>query len=88
MTDSNPYASPKSESPPDPEPKPPPQFRARLYLIPVVIGALLGSVALAPFCRGPGDPGGHSIAAGLGGFVGLFAGIVIHTLRITIRRGP
>jgi hypothetical protein len=88
MTAPNPYETPKSESHPEPTAKPVRRFRARVYVIPVAIGALIGSVALAPFCRGPGDPGGHSIAAGLGGFVGLFVGIVVNTLRITFRRGP
>ena len=38
-------------------------------------GAMLGSLILAPVCRGPGDPAGHSISARIGGFIGLFCGL-------------
>jgi hypothetical protein len=86
MTDSNPYTSPTTEPESDASPKSSRPFRARVYVIPALIGAVIGSVVLAPFCRGPGDPGGHSIGAGLGGFVGLLIGIVIHTIMITLRR--
>ena len=88
MTDPNPYSSPTAESRLNPNPKSPRPFRARVYVIPAIIGALIGSVVLAPICRGPGDPGGHSIAAGLGGLAGLFIGVVVHTLRITFGRNP
>lgn len=57
-----------------------PGFRIRTYLVPAFLGAVNGSIVLAVYCRGPGDPNGHSIAAGVGGFIGLFVGIVIQTL--------
>ena len=82
MNDSNPYASPKSDSVAEDTSNKPrrPRFRIRSYVIPAFIGAVIGWFLLAPyFSLGPGDPSGHSVAAGLGGFVGLFVGIVIHT---------
>ncbi len=82
----NPYASPATEPESDAPPKSPRPFRARGYVVHSLIGAVIGSVVLAPFCRGPGDPGGHPIGAGLGGFVGLLIGIVVHTVMITLRR--
>lgn len=52
-------------------------------ILSAIAGALLGSQFLAPFSQGPGDPGGHSIGAGLGGFVGLGIGVL---LRIQLPR--
>ena len=89
MADSNPHTSPKTDTAPDDSPPPPHRFRIRAYVIPTLIGAVIGSVVLAPYCGiSPDDPNGPSIAAGLGGFLGLFIGIVIYTLRITFTRKP
>jgi len=46
------------------------------WLWPVLIGICVGSVFLAPFVSGPGDPSGHCIGAGLGGCLGLLLAIV------------
>lgn len=86
MHRTNPYASPETKSGLVAEETPPRRFRARDYIVPTLIGSVLGAILLAPFCRGPGDPDGHSIGAGVGGLVGLFAGIVIHTMVTTFQR--
>lgn len=53
--------------------------RSGLWVICVtsLIGAIIGGVILAPFFRGPGDPFGRSIGAGLGGMAGLLVGFAI-----------
>jgi hypothetical protein len=79
MADANPYASPKTQSAStDDSPSPPPRrSRFAYYVVPALIGAVVGGILLAPFCRGPGDPGGHSIGAGLGGLAALLVGFVL-----------
>lgn len=47
------------------------------WLWPVPAGLALGITTLAPFVRGPGDPSGHVIGAGLGGVVGLIVALVV-----------
>ncbi len=53
----------------------------RSLLIPMFVGALVGSIVLAPITRGPGDPTGHGIAFGLGGLVSLIGAIVFRSVR-------
>ena len=79
MADSNPYASPKTQSSSSGDAPTPPPRRPRFvyYIVPALIGAIIGGFFLAPFCRGPGDPGGHSIGAGLGGLAALLVGFVV-----------
>ena len=80
MNEHNLYAIPQADSAMNDSPEQPnrSQFRAHMYLFPAFLGAVIGSFVLAPYCRGPGDPAGHSIAAGLGGFAGLVLGILLH----------
>ena len=59
----------------------PMRFRLRTLLIVVssaIAGAVIGSVVFGPYAGlTPTDPRGPSIAAGLGGFVGLGIGLAI-----------
>ncbi len=79
MTDSNPYASTKTQSASsdDSSSRPPRRSRFRGYIVTALVGAVLGGILLAPLCRGPGDPSGHSIGAGLGGLAALLVGFVL-----------
>ena len=79
MADSNPYASPKAQSASSGEPPshPPRRSRYAYYIVPAAVGVILGSAFLAPYCRSVGDPGGHSIGAGLGGLAALLFGFVL-----------
>jgi hypothetical protein len=44
-------------------------------------GALIGASFIAPFLPFfPGDPGGRSIGAGIGGFIGLAVGLGFYLL--------
>lgn len=75
----NPYASPKSVL-----------FKTRLpvvrsriwwFVIPAIIGAFTGANGFAgTFGTSPGDPFGTARPSGIGGFVGLFVGAVLHRL--------
>jgi hypothetical protein len=47
------------------------------WLWPVPVGLWVGSVYLAAYVRGPGDPTGHVIGAGVGGTIGLVAGLIL-----------
>ena len=40
-------------------------------VLPVILGAVVGSAILRPYVQGVGDPRGSSIGAGVGGFIGL-----------------
>ncbi len=46
-----------------------------LWLWPVPIGVAIGAIALAPLARSPGDPEGHIIGAGVGGFIFLIVAL-------------
>jgi hypothetical protein len=77
----NPYEPPLSE--PSPVPRAasrPRKSRIGWIALASLVGAVLGSDLFAPFVRGPGDPYGNSIGAGLGGFLGLAVGIVTRVL--------
>ena len=81
-TTENPYESPGSESH-SPEAPPREKHRPRFaWLLLPLIGAVSGSMLLAPFVRCPGDPFGHSIGAGLGLLAGLVLGIVLRVLAV------
>jgi hypothetical protein len=83
MNDVNPYQSPQTEStPPDASRQPNGKRHSRLVWLQqtVLIGAVVGSLVLAPFLRCPGDPSGHSIGAGIGGFAALGIGILVRAL--------
>lgn len=72
----NPYDPPASESTPrNVADKPKLKTNLRSLLIPTFVGAVIGSILLAPVTRGPGDPTGHGIAFGLGGLVSLLVAI-------------
>ena len=48
-----------------------------IVLVPTVVGAVVGSVVFGPYAGlSPTDPRGPSIAASLGGFIGLGIGLV------------
>ncbi|MBW3600910.1 MAG: chloride channel protein [Planctomycetes bacterium] len=83
MSDPNPYEPPEHLSV-KPEQNKSPSKRSKgilqLLLPAVVFGALLGAVFLAPLVRGPGDPEGHNAGFALGGFAGLFAGILVRLI--------
>ena len=82
--DVNPYEAPREASPQvRAPPTAPGDGRAWLFIIPSVAGAIAGGILLASFVRGPGDPTGQSIGAGLGGFSGLLIGFL---LRFTVER--
>ena len=71
--DENPYSSPTTES----------TFVARSriwwFIVPSVIGVIVGANAMAGlFGTSPGDPFGSGRASGVGGFVGLIAGSILH----------
>ena len=46
----------------------------------MICGAIGGSIMFAPFVRGPGDPAGHGIGAGLGGLLSMFIAIAMRTI--------
>jgi hypothetical protein len=46
----------------------------------MICGAICGTIVLAPFVRGPGDPTGHGIGAGLGGLVSMFFALAMRTM--------
>ncbi len=78
----NPYEPPETETTlgdADGEPK----FKTNLrsLLIPTVVGAVVGSIALAPMTRGPGDPTGHGIAFGIGGIFSLVAALFFRAFK-------
>ena len=78
----NPYDPPHSNSPKqDVGVKPKVRTNLRALLIPTFVGALVGSIVLAPITRGPGDPTGHGIAFGLGGLLSLIGAIVFRSVR-------
>jgi hypothetical protein len=79
MSEPNPYQTPR-ESPPS-EPVVPPESRLGPLILPVLGGMGLGTVLLAPFVRGPGDPTGHILGCVFGGFVGLGVGIYLLATR-------
>lgn len=86
MLDANPYESPKSAEPISARDLGQPRQGSLVWIvIPTLLGAVVGSMFLAPYCRGPGDPWGHSIGSGLGGFAGLFSGILIRAVRWAAR---
>ena len=77
--DENPYNPPKSES----------SFvrasvvRSRIwwFVVPAVIGVIVGANAFAgAFGTSPGDPFGTARPSGVGGFIGLIIGAVLHRL--------
>ena len=51
------------------------------WVWPVPVGLVLGTIILAPFARGPGDPSGHVLGAGLGGVLGLVVALVVRIVR-------
>ena len=79
MSDSNPYATPKTDSASSGESQSRPPRRAGFayYVVPALFGAVTGGVFLAPFCHCVGDLGGHSIGAGMGGLAALFVGFAL-----------
>lgn len=83
LNTNNPYESPRAE-PPSPGSLgiAAGKKQSRLFLIalPTLAGAVLGSIVLASAARGPGDPSGHSIGAGLGGFAGIGVGVFIRAI--------
>jgi hypothetical protein len=85
MQEPNPYEPPQTEShsadPRHPrQPERNPSFGLHWILIPVLIGVLIGAVIVAPLFRGPGDPTGQSIGAGVCGFVGLVVGLFLRAM--------
>lgn len=81
MNSLNPYESPLSEASPGEGVRPTSRKNRIAWLaLPSLFGAVLGSLVLAPYVRGPGDPFGHSMGAVLGGFLGLALGIMARFL--------
>ena len=82
----NPYDPPEIETAqPDLGVKPNAKADLRSLLVPAFVGALVGSIVLAPITRGPGDPTGHGIAFGLGGLISLIGAIVFRAVRRSSR---
>ena len=84
MNSEYPYESPLSD--PGPSVSPPPDSRKNRVAwlsLPPLIGAAIGSLLLARYLRGPGDPYGYYIGAGLGGVIGLVIGIMGRVLART-----
>lgn len=79
MADPNPYARPKTQpaSSGDSPSQLPRRSRFVYFILPAFTGAVLGGIFLAPFCSSVGDPGGHSIGAGLGGLAALLVRVVL-----------
>lgn len=83
MNEANPYESPRADPPTSGSSSAPVgKKQSRLFLIvsPTVGGAVLGSIVLASAVRCPGDPSGHLIGAGLGGFAGLGVGMLVRAI--------
>jgi hypothetical protein len=73
----NPYEAPRESSIREPRQRTERQTGVLLIIATTFFSGALGSALLAPFVRGPGDPEGYSIAAGLGGFIGLILSVVL-----------
>jgi hypothetical protein len=71
----NPYEPPQEGS------QPRPRKAAMSVLLSAsfaVAGVIIGATLLAPYLPFfPGDPGGRSIGAGIGGTIGLLAGVLV-----------
>lgn len=82
----NPYDPPEFETDqPDVGVMPNAKTKLRSLLVPAFVGALVGSIVLAPITRGIGDPTGHGIAFGLGGLISLIGAIVFRAVRHSSR---
>jgi len=76
----NPYRPPQTETARQPEPASKPKANPThlsSLVLPALGGAIAGSFFFAPMSRGPGDPSGRGIGAGLGGLAALLCAIVI-----------
>lgn len=73
----NPYAPPKAES----AFLRPRTVRSRIwwFVIPTIVGTFIGANVFAgALGTSPGDPFGTEVPSGIGGFVGLFVGALLH----------
>lgn len=75
--DENPYSSPNTES--IIVQRIASRSRIWWFIVPSVIGVIIGAKAMAGlFGTSPGDPFGSARGSGVGGFVGLIAGSILH----------
>jgi hypothetical protein len=56
-----------------------PKSHLSIIVLPSLAGAVFCATIFAPLFRGPGDPGGNFVGAGLGGFFGLLVGLIART---------
>ena len=80
MSDESLYKSTQTDETSSDAPKAPPRKPQVLwFVIPALVGAVLGWIFL-----GPTELKGHSVGAGKGGFIGLAVGILLRAVRAVI----